>query len=323
MAEVGPSGGTSHEWVAPETPAESREGAVETEPSIAAAVRPRPAAPTTGGPRLPVPLRPMTASDVLDGAFAIVKLRPRTVIGFTAALVIPIQLLAAWATRGQLGDVFEVSTDPASSQLLASDAGLSSWTDVLLIYVGVLPLPFVGAFLARLVSSWYGGGDPPTRELARAVLHSAPTLLAVFVVVHLVETVAVLLAVIPFVFVAPLFMCTAPVVGAEGVGPGRAVRRSVQLAARRYWRSVLVLVYSLVISTVLSVAFGIGPLLLAESLGSTWGWIPAAVGSGLAELVVTPVVAGAAVLHYLDLRVRTEGLDLELRAMAVFGTSDG
>jgi hypothetical protein len=48
------------------------------------------------------------------------------------------------------------------------------------------------------------------------------------------------------------------------------------------------------------------------------GWIlPAAVGV-VSSLVTMPLVAGITVLIYLDLRVRTEGLDLELRAADAF-----
>ena len=39
------------------------------------------------------------------------------------------------------------------------------------------------------------------------------------------------------------------------------------------------------------------------------------------QLVTIPVVAGITVLIYLDLRVRTEGLDLELDAIEAFPTA--
>ena len=45
--------------------------------------------------------------------------------------------------------------------------------------------------------------------------------------------------------------------------------------------------------------------------------IPAAVGL-ITQLITMPFVASVTVLIYLDLRVRTEGLDLELRAGEAF-----
>ena len=44
------------------------------------------------------------------------------------------------------------------------------------------------------------------------------------------------------------------------------------------------------------------------------GWPLLAVGDIAAEVIVVPFVAAATVLLYLDLRVRTEGLDIEMAA---------
>ena len=60
-------------------------------------------APRSGRPRpkrrLPA-LAPMTMSDLLDGGFAIIKQAPATIIGLTAIFVIPIQLVAGFLGRG-------------------------------------------------------------------------------------------------------------------------------------------------------------------------------------------------------------------------------
>ena len=51
---------------------------------------------------------------------------------------------------------------------------------------------------------------------------------------------------------------------------------------------------------------------------ASWIWIAVAAVDVVVQLVMAPVLAGWAVLAYLDLRVRTEGLDLELEAMDRF-----
>jgi hypothetical protein len=48
------------------------------------------------------------------------------------------------------------------------------------------------------------------------------------------------------------------------------------------------------------------------------GWVLTAASGILTSLITMPVVAATTVLIYLDLRVRTEGLDLELDATEVF-----
>ena len=60
------------------------------------------------------------------------------------------------------------------------------------------------------------------------------------------------------------------------------------------------------------------PQALASLVGAEAGWAISSFGSMLAAIVITPFVAAATVLLYLDLRVRAEGLDLELDAIDVF-----
>ena len=51
-----------------------------------------------------------------------------------------------------------------------------------------------------------------------------------------------------------------------------------------------------------------------------WGWIVTAVCSAGSSLITVPFVAGTATLLYFDLRVRSEGLDLELGIAAHFNS---
>ena len=66
-------------------------------------------------------------------------------------------------------------------------------------------------------------------------------------------------------------------------------------------------------------AIGLLPSTLSLFLGTDGiGWVlPGAVGI-LTQVITMPVVAAITVLIYLDLRVRTEGLDLELDALEAF-----
>ena len=46
-----------------------------------------------------------------------------------------------------------------------------------------------------------------------------------------------------------------------------------------------------------------------------------AIGEAGAALIATTALVGVSVLLYIDLRARTEGLDLELRAVDAFGST--
>src|SRR6266480_2299243 len=97
----GPEGPRPWEPLEPELPAP---------PSGPAAAQPFPAASTgmvgTGGGDQrtgPLPLHPMTLSDILDGAFKLFKANARTIVLVTAAFVVPLQVIAAFAQRNLLG----------------------------------------------------------------------------------------------------------------------------------------------------------------------------------------------------------------------------
>jgi hypothetical protein len=278
-------------------------------------------APVPAAIPVPVPLKPLRLLDVLDGAFSVVKLRPGTVIGVTAALVLPLQVLGAWLARGDLGTVFELGANSSITAALDGGGASTDWIDVLLLYVGLLPLPFVGAFVARLLASWYGGHDPSAREVLRALGPRVPALLGSWVIIHLAETVAVLACGLPVLFLFPLVFLAAPTIAIEELGAIAGVRRAWQLGARRYWACFWVASCSLLVSLVLQVSLSLLPTILADVLGPDWGWVVLAVGNALAALIVTPFVVGAAALQYLDVRIRTEGLDLELRALQTLGRS--
>jgi hypothetical protein len=50
----------------------------------------------------------------------------------------------------------------------------------------------------------------------------------------------------------------------------------------------------------------------AFSLLESWSWLFAGVAAQVNDLVTIPIAAAAAAFTYLDLRIRTEGLDLQV-----------
>ncbi len=300
------------DWAAPDAPAAG--GAPSTR-------RERWVGPTdpvllaSGFPRL----APMTASDILDGGFAILKRAPATVIGLTAAFVVPVQALGAWFNRGtsglDLGAAFAQSD--TSFQI---DTSVASGSATLVLQIGpMIALVFVAAGLAKLVSAWHVGHDLTLRQLLRGSVTSAGPLLVAWLFVHLLELGSVIgFGILPLA-VMTWFLVTAPVIGAERLGPIQAMRRSARLVHRRFWMVLGVALLSGLVEWLFETAIGLLPSLLSLLLGTDGiAWVlPAAVGI-LTQLITTPVVAGITVLIYLDLRVRTEALDLELEAIEAF-----
>jgi hypothetical protein len=271
--------------------------------------------------RLPE-LAPMTMSDLLDGGFAILRQAPATILGFTALFVVPIQVLGAWLNRGVEGfDVDEALAESNSSfQVdLGASAGGSGWAALVVQGGSKVVLVIVAAAIARLVSAWYVGRDLSIGELLRGTVPLLWALIASCVLVHLLEGVAVVgLGILPLA-VMTWFLVTAPVIGAERVGPIDGMRRSARLVHRRFWNVLGAAIVAYLVEQLFLSAIGGVPTFASLFLGTEGlAWIlPAAVGV-ISAIVTMPLVAGITVLIYLDLRVRTEGLDLEMRAIDAF-----
>ena len=269
----------------------------------------------------PLPtLGPMTMSDLLDGGFTIIKRAPATIVGLTAILVIPVQVVAAFLNRGIEGFDFDAAVEDTSASFdIGGTGGGSGWSGVVLQVGSMLALVVVAAAIARLVSAWYVGHDLTTSELLRGTRPIAWSLFASWVLVHLLEAVSILgLGVLPLA-VMTWFLVTAPVIGAERLGPIKAMRRSARLVNRRFWNVLGAALLAYLVETLFVFAISLLPQFLSFFLGTEGiAWVlPALVGVAT-QLVTMPFVAAVTVLIYIDLRVRTEGLDLELRAGEAF-----
>lgn len=262
----------------------------------------------------------MTVPDILDGGFAILKRAPATVIGLTAALVVPVQALGAWMNRGNEGlAIDELFEQTDTSLQIGGTTGVDGGAALVLQVGPMVALVFVAAALARLVSAWHVGHDLSLRQLLVGCPRLAWPLCASWVLVHALEAVSVIgFGVLPLA-VMTWFLLTAPLIGAEALGPIKAMRRSARLVSRRFWTVLGLALLSVLVESLFETAIGLVPSLVSTSLGTDGiAWVlPAAIGI-LTQIITMPVVAAITVLIYLDLRVRTEGLDLELDALEAF-----
>ncbi|HEV3227709.1 MAG TPA: hypothetical protein VGZ52_12770, partial [Acidimicrobiales bacterium] len=81
---------------------------------------------------MPLPMRPMTVADVLDGAIEVIKAAPRSVIIVAGALVVPLELVSAWVQRDTLADRGLSGALSAATSPNSSDLGITGATIVLL-----------------------------------------------------------------------------------------------------------------------------------------------------------------------------------------------
>jgi hypothetical protein len=323
-ARGGGSPVTGGDWAVPGSAAEqpAPADAVPTPPGAGRVVDggDRGGVPAGGDSAPDVSLRPMTVADVLDGGFAVVKARPRRIFGLAAALIVPTHLGLVALQQSLLGDanvdVFEFLGDPTVANEETSGADLANQY----LYLGVnavvtgLVLVFLAAAIAHLVGQWVMGRDAPAGEMMGVAARRWWPLVGSFFVVKVAELGGLLGCYVGVIFVMPLFVAVAPVVGVEGGGPWEVVRRSARLVKARYFPVMGVALLMGLVATLLSTALSTLPQALSWWLGGDAAWLLVGLGTIASTIVVMPFVAAATVLLYLDLRVRTEGLDLEMAA---------
>jgi hypothetical protein len=259
----------------------------------------------------------MTLPDLLDGAFRVLKSRPRTVLGIAGAILVPVFLVAAFLQRNSLHG-YTLGSGLNVNQVLLQQSGSSIVESYLATILEAASLFFLGAALARLITAWYAGGDLTAKEALAAAFRRTPALLAAFALLLPVKVVAGLMCYLPVLVVVPLFSVTAPAMIIEGLGPIAGPKRSWQLVSRRFWWCVLTILVATVGTSIMSTALTAIPTALTLLLPNPAQWIVLGlIRSAVAVLLITTLTS-VSVLLYLDLRIRTEGLDLELGASDAF-----
>lgn len=269
-------------------------------------------------PPFPIPRRPLRTADLLDGSFLLLRRRPADILTIAAVAVLPIRLVVAVAANDLLADAESAGGGNLTSVLFIGGEKLGVGLALGLLALDGISLGLAAAAVAALVKGWYVGADvTPAAALGQAV-RRLPVLLAAYVLVHAVEAVGLLACGLGALVAAGLFHIVTPIVVIEEAGPLRAMRRSAQLSRRRIANSVMLPILVGVVSfAVAPGVFVLGEVVAAMLPGGV-DWVARGAVQLASELVIAPFVAGVAVLYYLDLRVRTEGLDLELRTVEVF-----
>jgi hypothetical protein len=265
----------------------------------------------------PLPLHPMSLSDILDGAFKLFKANFRTILTIVAILTVPFHIVGALLQRNLLGGrgFFTVLSDPsalATSRSTGGNGRLVATYAVTLI--NILLLPFIGGAIAKVVAASYVGQQLSAGDALRAVRRRFWALLLAWWTWHPVEWIGFVLCIFPGIAWMTLFVMVAPAIVTEELGPIQGLKRSWNLAARRFWPTMGVALLGGVMASILGNIVGGIPSFAALAIGLKWGWILLAAGNSLTSLLVTPLVSIVATLLYFDARIRTEGFDLQVIA---------
>ena len=271
-------------------------------------------------------LQPRTAGQLLDGGFEVLRFRFRTVATIAAPIVIPLialpQMLALWFGGGIVPNSI-LSAEGNPLWFNGNDLGPTFWSTALVQQFSALGLMvaqmLVAVALTHLVGGWLVGSDLSASECLRFTLRRGPVAIAAFFIALLIKVVAAIPCALGLLYVIPALAVLAPVVAAEPGGPVAAVRRTMSLGRRRLGAilgiSLLWWVVSLAVTAGAKLAAAVlGAYLKGSVTGAEIGLGAISVFTSIFLLVVQVCVT---VLLYVDLRVRTEGLDLEVDLPAV------
>ncbi|TVP62513.1 MAG: hypothetical protein EA340_15510 [Nitriliruptor sp.] len=289
-----------------------------------------------------LPLRRLTVADVLDGAFRTF----RAVFAPAAVIVLVIIGPLQFATNLVLSRVAPGIVGGGLSAIIDLDVFAAAPADNALVLTNLvsgllgylLSLVASAGVVALLLAVDRGEERQVTSPLGLAFRVLLPTLIASFLlgvlgigaaialaigsvvllVIPILGVVVMVLVVLPLYllgiasFVA-LISLVVPVAVVERQGPlatlARAVRVFTRQPLRIAWISLLVGVVTVILALALQL-----PFLLLSEVAPTGGWAIEALGETTGQILSVPVSAAAALLVYLDVRVRWEAVDLRHRA---------
>ncbi|MFV0258561.1 MAG: hypothetical protein ACK5PP_08965 [Acidimicrobiales bacterium] len=264
----------------------------------------------------PVTDRPLGALGLIDGAFAVIRYRPRTVFLGLAWILVPAAVIRILLSRRVGGN------DPFGAGTALGLFNLGSGAESTLIAVlDLVVAGLAGLPMALLVNAWFQGRDPGPWELTRQGLGSVRYWVIPFALTKMITAVGALLLpvlIVPLVF----FSVASPVVAVERTGPLATLRRCRDLVNGHLGQGLKVYLLAAVVSTIGRVSV-LAVALLPDTLPLPWEdpWLIGTAGNLLAFSVITPFNAAAMALLYLDLRFRREGIDLTRRAATAFATA--
>ncbi|WP_421734357.1 glycerophosphoryl diester phosphodiesterase membrane domain-containing protein [Cellulomonas sp.] len=299
-----------------------------------------------------IPLRPLGMGEIYDGAFRAVRANPRVMFGLAALVVtiaVTIQSVIQWYVTGllapQLSDL-STEVDPSGqlgfAEQMGSSAGLLISTPVTALATTILT-----GLLIVSVSRSVLGQVASVGEVLRSwrvwlvVGFSFLSGLAIMVVAAVLTTGVVLLAVndqvgpavllglvgaLAFVVAAVWFstrtLLVPPALMLEGKKFWPTVARAWRLTRGSFWRLFGIYLLTSILAAIIAqiIVFPaslIAQLVLRDPTATSFGsFVVLGVANVIASTLSTTFVSSVVALLYIDVRMRREGLDVELARAA-------
>lgn len=279
-----------------------------------------------------IPLRPLSLSDIFNGAVGYVRANPKAALGLTTAIVLittTIGVASGLAITQVNGDASTVAG------LIAGGAGALLATTLLSGMLTVIMARAVLGVPINVGEAWRRvRGRLPALialtllEIAGAAMMIATGAAVIYGIARAgsgaiaaligIPLVLVLIAALTYLYAA---LALAPVaIVLENKGVLAAVRRSIALCRSRFWRILgflmLAGLVARLVSGAIEVPFALAGQLMTAGTSSApqtiAGTAIATVGQAIGGIITIPFVAGVVALLYVDARIRSEAFDFVL-----------
>ncbi|MEU8305315.1 hypothetical protein AB0C84_17315 [Actinomadura sp. NPDC048955] len=293
-----------------------------------------------------VPFRPMSISEMLDGAIAGIRRRPRATLGLSVAVSTVIQVTSSVAAYFFIGDE---ARDEVTPDVLMESLGAQLTLTLLGLVLSAFGILLLAGLVAPILGRELVGMPIGPGQAWRDARPRLGRLVGTAAAVMGVSLGALALPVVPFflliagerpafavlagffgfpvgiglmVWLYILFVQAVPAVVLERQTVGGALRRATTLSKGRWFRTCGTLLLALLVTVfmgffALRIPFLFAQLIFFEDSsgsGPTMGALAVdTVGRIVSWSVVMPFDAGVIALLYMDRRMRREGFDLDLR----------
>lgn len=259
-----------------------------------------------------VPLRPLAVSEILDGAFTIMRHYPKVTLGLSAIVATVTNLaLTAWAA-------FEI----AEGQTAAGDVVLDTTSGTAFV-VGAVANAILAGMLTSVAGEAVLGREATIGGTWRKIRPRFWALLFAGLFATVLPLLGLILLAIPGIFLWGALALVTPALVLERATIRQSFKRSWRLAVPDWWRVWGIRALAFLVSLALLFMIAYPGVLAAIFVAERGGDTAELAGLGLSFLaqtiaatVTAPFTAGVLALLYIDRRMRAEGLDVTLAQAA-------
>ena len=300
-----------------------------------------------------VPLRPLSLSDIFNGAVAYVRANPKATLGLTTIVVVVAQiitLLLSLLPFGFTGDIAGALEGDASAEVIISwiaSALAGGITTALSMTVlsGLLTVVIGRSVFGASITigeAWRRLRPRIWALLGYSVLQTLAFLLwfamvgglvAVAIAVvggpaaFLIAAPVVLAAILVAVWVSVMLTFSPVIIVLERRDIVTSVKRSFSLIKGDFWRVfgiwLLAYIAAQFVAGAVAIPFTIGGQIAMTVSTSDMSFMLSlvlfSVGGAIGQIITGPFTAGVSVLQYTDRRIRAEAFDLVLQTGAAAG----